>query len=130
MGNCLAGHMWWPVSGGGLAVVQIQSRETCRPVDWVHGEWVAAGEAQRNVRGSREMVEGVEELVNPDITPLLGLHIPSSWKILGPRKAIRLWGGPLVILSRLLPFSQCPVVIPMTNSAASKRKFNVRPRRL
>ena len=67
MGNRPAGRMWWPASSGGLAVAQIQSRETCRPADQVHGEQVAAGEAQRNVRGSGEMAEGQEELANPDI---------------------------------------------------------------
>ena len=85
--------MQWPASGGRLAVVQIWSREACGPADQGCGEWVAVGEAQRNGGGSREIVEGQEELVNPDITPLLGPDVPSGWKILGLREAIRLWGG-------------------------------------
>ena len=60
--------MWWPASSGRLAVVWIWSREACRSLDLGHGEQVAVGEVWRNVGGSREMVEGQEELVNPDIT--------------------------------------------------------------
>ena len=66
MGNHSAGRMWWPASGGGLAVVQIWSGEAHGSLDWGHGEQVAAGEAWRNVGGSGEMVEGQEELANPD----------------------------------------------------------------
>ena len=66
MGNCLARCMWWPASSGRLAVAQMWSGETHQPADQVHGEWVAVGEAQRNVGGSGEMAEGQEELVNPD----------------------------------------------------------------
>ena len=69
MGNRSAGCMWWPASGGGLAVAWIQSREACGSSDWGHGERVAVGEAWRNVGGSGEMVEGQEELANPDKAP-------------------------------------------------------------
>ena len=66
MGNHLAGHMWWPASGGRLAVARIWSGEAHGPADQGCGEQVAAGEVQRNVGGSREMAEGQEELANPD----------------------------------------------------------------
>ena len=51
--------MQWPASGGRLAVVWTQSGETHGPADQVHGEQMAA--EKHGV-----MLEGVEELANPD----------------------------------------------------------------
>ena len=51
----------------------------------MHGEQVAAGEVWRNVGGSGEMVEGWEELVNPDNRIYMSLE-SSSCSIVDSRQ--------------------------------------------